>query len=131
MIESLLKPVRDSVEAMIYAKPPPPDGFGCKMAAPHERCDGVILGTLIRSLARGGLWPLPDAASYNGNVTSLEAALLRLQVLSEGGHATRCDALVKVRGKGRWATPVSKPALMEHQRLHLETQAKKTGLISG
>ncbi|KAI1504913.1 hypothetical protein F5X99DRAFT_370270 [Biscogniauxia marginata] len=119
-IEDLLARMNMTVAGLIQWAPGELD---CKQGI--SSCNATILGSIIRSLAKDGLWPIPDPSKFNKSVTYL-LKLLKLLDISTSDRHWSCKEMVTL-WKDNITTDIQ-PQLSDMHKRHCLEQAKKSGL---
>ncbi|KAI0477142.1 hypothetical protein GGR56DRAFT_691413 [Xylariaceae sp. FL0804] len=103
---------------------------GASATQSQSRCHDTMLGTVVRSLARRRLWPLPSTAwlMARRSVVDLAADLQGVETCSRLRGHEACCAIEDLRGKIRDAITGVDVQLPEFYYRHMEAQARKTGL---
>ncbi|KAH8652016.1 hypothetical protein BGZ61DRAFT_374829 [Ilyonectria robusta] len=78
-IDKLLAPIRKNINSLLASDE---DHRWCRHATwmGPRLCESMILGSLMFSLSRIGLWPLPDPGDVQVSVADLSAKISRLRV---------------------------------------------------
>ncbi|KAI5919548.1 hypothetical protein F4810DRAFT_686660 [Camillea tinctor] len=130
-INGLLKLFQDIINRLIAY----PDTAGYKAVCSStgyisKDCEAYMLGVLIKSLSRAGLWPIPEASHYSQSMDNLRTTLKHLDVRNRFPYHSECDPMPdRKTGIDKYINTVE-VQLAENQLRHMEKQAKKSGLLS-
>jgi hypothetical protein len=112
-------------------------GLGTRYIEDAAACDAVVLGSLIQSLVKSGLYPLPLPETYTGTVNNL---LYDLEALPSGvrylkmvdyhdEHAS-CNPGPALMQDISSAYNSRQPMVTEKHKMRFKQQAEKTGVYN-
>jgi hypothetical protein len=93
-------------------------------------CEPAILGTIIRSLAWRGYWPLPAAMQIRKKITQLAFDFKNIDVrdVQHTGSSTKCVGLGERDRRINEILQSVRLQITPSQISHMAEQAKKSGL---
>lgn len=123
-IAAVLAPVKQTIDAMVFGRGTP--WFRCAHhASLRSSCNLIILGSIMHSLGRNGLWPLPSGKEWGRAVAELKWIINgKVTIQLNEGHRW---CYTENAGPEPTAPDV---VLTVRQREHMALQAGKLGLAA-
>ncbi|KAI1381251.1 hypothetical protein F4677DRAFT_402500 [Hypoxylon crocopeplum] len=128
-IKALLKPVNGMTQDFIRGRP----NLKCENnLGRRNECLSLMLGSLIRSLSRNGLWPIPEPSAVQYSVSEFMKKLRLIEFCdpydNQNHHSVCSKSHLSTLRNEIHKTILSFPSLLtETHKRHLEAQAKKSG----
>ncbi|RYP11059.1 hypothetical protein DL764_000287 [Monosporascus ibericus] len=121
-INGLLQPIRSAIDEAAKG--------ACSFG--ETGCEAMLVGSIIQSLAGGGIWPLPENSAWELSAEALEFRIEDIMFFEntlDPTHAFCADTFIQeknIKSTAEW----KKPELTDLHKRHLAAQAKKSGLKS-
>lgn len=131
VLKEVLEPLQTSISDLLLGTSNTSDGIICqtKQHKPDSDCNMMLLGSLLKSLVRVNLWPIPNVDTYDGSAGAVIQKFRLLKLACPRTHEEmECNRVVHgPRNIPYWMNELPEITLTEAQKEHLDAQAEKTG----